>query len=100
MKKAVTILGLLLLLTLSLTACNGILTTGAMQTDNIIVAVSGDKATAWDVRLEAGAATVNVGNNGESVVQGTVSYNVVQLKPNVYTSGNRVEVSQGNTDGI
>jgi hypothetical protein len=99
MKKSLIALSMLLVLSFMLTACNAVLTTGTTETASINVPAN-DKNTTYDVRLEPGAATVNVSANGDGVLQGTVDYNIAQLKPNVYSSGSRVEISQSNVEGI
>jgi hypothetical protein len=73
--------------------------TGPAQTEKINVPMPADKSKVMDVEIAPAAANVTVKNNGESLVQGTVTYNVDVLKPVVTTSASKVTVRVGDVNG-
>lgn len=77
----------------------GVRKAGPAQTEKINVPMPADKTSIMDVEISPAAANVNVKANGESLVQGTVTYNVDVLKPIVTTSGNKVTVRVGDVRG-
>jgi hypothetical protein len=72
--------------------------TGATQTEKVSVPVPADQTKVWDVELSPAAATIDI-KPGEGLVQGTVDYNVPELKPQVTTSDGNVTVREPNIKG-
>jgi hypothetical protein len=81
----------------TLSACAGSI--GTTQTDTINVPMPANKIQTWDVELDLGTASVSVGSSGESLVHGSVEYNVPALKPAV-TIGDRSVVVRQEFSGI
>lgn len=100
MKKALFMVSILFLLAFGLSACNGFLSTGALQTENVNIAMPLDKSQTFDVKIRPGAANINVNTGGEALMQGTVEYNVPQLKPEIINVSNQAEIKTGNFDGV
>ena len=104
MKRVIVSL-VLVVLTLASTACNigsvtlGEIKTGPTVTEEISVPVP-DGATASDVEISMGGGdlSIDVGDL-DGLVEGTVEYNVEEVKPVVQTSGNRVVIEQGDIEG-
>lgn len=67
---------------------------GTTQTERINVPRPDDRSQVWDIELNLGAASVSVRSNGESLVSGTIEYNVESLKPYVTQSERRVQIGQ------
>jgi hypothetical protein len=97
-----SLLAVITLLVLSMLACSATfnipsqkIQTGPTQTDEINVAAlpAGEVA---DLRLDFGAGelTLNPGDQG-TLVTGTATYNVKQLKPEVTVTGNEVVIDNG-----
>jgi hypothetical protein len=97
-----SLLAVITLLVLSMLACSATfnipsqkIQTGPTQTDEINVAAlpAGEVA---DLRLDFGAGelTLNPGDQG-TLVTGTATYNVKQLKPEVTVTGNEVVINNG-----
>ena len=92
---ATAAVGLIAAITLS--ACAGSI--GPTQTDTLQVPMPANKTQTWDFELDLGAASVSVGSSGESLVQGSIEYNVPALKP-VATIGDRSVVVRQEFSGI
>jgi hypothetical protein len=93
-----------LILTLASLACSLTLnlpqiktTTGQTQTDTISVPLPVDKSTPTNLTIQFGAGSLKLKPGAtDALVTGTVTYNVVELKPVVTASSNEVTISQGN----
>jgi hypothetical protein len=68
-------------------------TPGPDQTDQISVSLSGGGQTRLTVSFGAGDLTLAPG--AVNLVQGTATYNVPDLKPQIRTQGNAIEIKQG-----
>jgi len=66
--------------------------------DSITVADPKSEETRLDITF--GAGDLNLSSGAENLVDGTVIYNVKDLKPVVTTTGGTVEIKQGNFEGI
>lgn len=77
--------------------------TGPTVTDNILVPfLPGTEATA-DVTLKFGAGKLSIEPGAEdALISGTATYNVADIKPEITTDSNNIEIKQGNlnVDGI
>lgn len=72
--------------------------TGPTQTDDISVPVPDTKQTV-DLNLSFGAGEIKLSPAAqEALVSGTATYNVVDFKPVIETSGSQVEIKQGNLE--
>jgi hypothetical protein len=80
------------IVTALLTACAG--EVGTTQTEIVNVPRPADRSQAWDVELNLGAASAQIGSSGEALVQGTIEYNVAALKPIVTIGERRVRIAQ------
>lgn len=90
-----------LVLALSMVACGVTLpaaTVGPLQTEQINVPKPTGLDKVWNVELAPGAATVTVGPNAEGLVEGTIAYNVAELKPAIATGDGQVTIKSGNLD--
>jgi hypothetical protein len=59
-----------------------------------------DKLKTFDIKINLGGANITVGSNEDTLVQGTVQYNVPELKPEVITGSNQIEIKMGSFDGV
>ena len=50
--------------------------------------------------LEFGAGTLTLSPGAENLVDGTVTYNVEDLKPEIVKNGNNIEIKQGELNGL
>ena len=66
--------------------------TGPTQTEKVSVPLPEDSKTVYNVELSPGVANVTVNPNAENLVQGTVDYNVPELKPIVNKSASGLTV--------
>lgn len=99
MKRTLITISTLLLLAFALTACDGLRSTGPLQTENINVAMPSDKSKTFDLKITLGAANINVSSGNDTLVQGTVEYNILELKPAVINSSNQTEIKTGDFNG-
>jgi hypothetical protein len=73
--------------------------TGPTVTDEIDVPVP-DGATISDVEISMGGGNLSIDTGDiDSLISGTVSYNVEEIRPSVQTSGSRVVIEQGDLEG-
>jgi len=70
-------------------------TAGPDQTAQVNVPQPEGTDTVWNVELDPGAATVSVAANAEGLVEGTIDYNVAELKPVITTDGGQVTIKSG-----
>ena len=104
MKKAVACIALVVL-ALTSTACDigsvtlGEIKTGPTVTEEINVPVP-DGATTSEVEISMGGGDLSITvEDLDGLVEGTVAYNVEEIKHTVQTSGNRVLIEQGDIEG-
>ena len=90
--NATRIVAVVLLAGLALAACAG--EVGPTQTEVVNVPRPEDRSQVWDVELNLGAASAQIGSNGEALVQGVVEYNVAALKPVITVGERRVRIEQ------
>lgn len=67
---------------------------GQTQTETIDIPKPQDVSQVWDVELNLGSAGATIGSSGESLVQGTIVYNVDALKPYVTVGERSVLIGQ------
>jgi hypothetical protein len=87
-----------LLLALSLAACGiglSAATVGSLRTEQVAVPAPAGTDKVWAGELDPGAATVTVGSNAEGLVEGTIAYNVAELKPTITTGDDQVTIKSG-----
>ncbi len=89
-RVAASVIGLIA--TVLLSGCAGAV--GQTETESINVPMPADRTQVWDVELNPGSASAIVGSSGESLVQGTIEYNVSALKPVVEIGERRVQIRQ------
>lgn len=89
-RVAASVIGLIA--TVLLSGCAG--EVGQTETESINVPMPADRTQVWDVELNPGSASAIVGSSGESLVQGTIEYNVSALKPVVEIGERRVQIRQ------
>jgi hypothetical protein len=71
--------------------------TGPGQTDTISVPLLQNQQEVVNVKLGFGAGDFSIAPGaGNSIISGTVSYNVPDFKPKVITDGNNIRIEQGN----
>jgi len=71
--------------------------TGPSQTDTISVPLLQNKSDVVNINLGFGAGDFSIAPGaGNSIISGTVSYNVPDFKPKVTTDGNNIRIEQGN----
>jgi hypothetical protein len=71
--------------------------TGPSQTDTISVPLLQNSTQIANVHLEFGAGDFTLAPGAEnSIISGTVTYNVSDFKPNVNIDGNNISIKQGN----
>ena len=104
MKKTVACIALVVL-ALTGTSCDigsvtlGEIKTGPTVTEEINVPVP-DGGTTGDVEISMGGGELSITvKDLDGLVEGTVAYNVEEIKPIVQTSGNRVLIEQGDLEG-
>lgn len=73
-------------------------TPGPDITDQITVAAPTSGQTRLTLSFGAGELTLSPG--AKNLVEGTATYNIPDLKPKVVTTGNNIEVTQGNIKNI
>ena len=73
-------------------------TPGPDVTDSITVPVPNTATTNLSINFGAGEITLNPG--AQKLVEGTATYNVPDLKPEVVTDSNGIEIKQGNLTDI
>ncbi len=69
--------------------------TGPVQVTQVRVPKPADKDQVWAVELNPGAATITVGADGVGLVDGTIAYNVAELKPLITTGDRQVTIASG-----
>lgn len=52
------------------------------------------------VTIEMGAGTLGIANGASTLIDGTVEYNVVNWKPEITRSSNRITISQNNSSNV
>ena len=104
MRKALSLVALVVLVGVS-TSCDigsvtlGEIETGPTVTEEISVPVPDGAATSEvEISMGGGDLSIDVGEV-DGLLKGTVAYNAEDLKPSVQTSGNRVVVEQGDLEG-
>ncbi|MGD0613213.1 MAG: toast rack family protein [Anaerolineales bacterium] len=96
------ILPVLSILMLGLSACGfsialpGTQPSGPTTTDQITLPMPSDVTQAVDVTLSFGAGTLKVHSGTQSLVSGTATYNVADLKPVITMNGRAVSIVEGN----
>jgi hypothetical protein len=90
----------LVLIAVLLTACSGLIVSDAQIGPNqtATIAVPAPDGDAADLTLRFGAAQFRLQPGAAGLVEGTVQYNVEQLKPTVTSSGNQVTIEQTSND--
>jgi hypothetical protein len=73
---------------------------GPVQTQAISVPLPADTSKPVDVTLRLGAAEVEVTPLSSKLVEGSVQYNVPEFQPTVTTTGSKVNIVQGPTEGF
>ena len=73
-------------------------TPGPDITDQISVAAPASAGTHLTLSFGAGELTLSPG--AKNLVEGTATYNIPDLKPKVVTTGNNIEITQGNIQSI
>lgn len=64
------------------------------------ITVDDPKSDETRLRLQFGAGTLTLSPGAENLVDGTVVYNVEDLKPEIQKNGNNIEIKQGNLEGL
>lgn len=64
------------------------------------ITVEDPKSDETRLRLQFGAGTLTLSPGAENLVDGTVVYNVEDLKPEIQKNGNNIEIKQGNLEGL
>jgi hypothetical protein len=72
-----------------------VVTPGPEVTDDITVAVPGSDGTRLSISFGAGTLKLSPGN-GENLVEGTVTYNIPDFKPEIMQEDGNVSIKQGN----
>jgi hypothetical protein len=72
--------------------------TGPTVTEDILVTDPDPEADTLDVAIAFGAGELTIDPGAEALIEGTAVYNVEDLRPEVKTTGNRVELSTGNLE--
>jgi hypothetical protein len=90
----------LLLMAALLTACSGAIVSDAQigPSQTITIAVPAPESDAANLTLRFGAAQFRLQPGASGLVEGTVQYNVEQLKPTVTSSGGQVTIEQVSND--
>ena len=70
-------------------------TVGPVQTEQVNVPKPAESDKVWNIELDPGAATITVGANAEGLVEGTIDYNVAELKPLITTGDGQVTIKSG-----
>jgi hypothetical protein len=68
--------------------------------ESIAVENPGSDETRLSLEFGAGTLTLSPGAGSENLVEGTVVYNVEDLKPEIQKNGGSIEIKQGDLDGI
>ena len=71
-------------------------TTGPTVTDRISIPLPSGTSQAVSLKLSFGAGTLKLSPGAANLVEGTATYNIQDLKPKVTSTGNTVQVEQGN----
>jgi hypothetical protein len=93
---------ILLALALTLSACNLHVsvpitqTPGPTVTDRISIPQPSDTTQAVSLKLSFGAGTLKLSPGAANLLEGTATYNIADLKPEVTATGNIIQVTQGN----
>src|SRR5215510_62629 len=74
------------------------LETGPDVTDEISVA--NPKSDETRLSLNFGAGELNLSTGAEGLVEGTVLYNVKELKPEIIENSGKIDIKQGKLEGI
>jgi hypothetical protein len=72
--------------------------TGPTVTEEILVTDPDPDADRMDVSIAFGAGELKIDSGAEALIEGTAVYNVEDLRPEVKTSDDRVEISTGNLE--
>lgn len=72
---------------------------GPVQTAQVRVPKPADKDQVWAVELDPGAAMITVGAASGELVDGTIAYNVAELKPEITTGDRQVRIKSGDLGG-
>jgi hypothetical protein len=90
----------LLFIAALLTACSGVIVSDAQigPSQTATIAVPAPDSEAADLTLRFGAAQFRLQPGAAGLVEGTVQYNVEQLKPTVTSSGGQVTIEQTAND--
>jgi hypothetical protein len=70
-------------------------TTGPVQTTQVNVPKPSSSERGWGVELDPGAAAITVGTGGAGLIEGTIAYNVADLKPAITTRAAQVLIKAG-----
>jgi len=102
--RTIAFLVLLGTLVLAVTSCDvgsvtiGKIETGPTVTEKISVPVPEEGIPQVVIGMGGGELDLTVGDTGK-LVQGTVDYNVEEIKPNVLIEGERIRIEQGDLEG-
>lgn len=93
------IFSLSLILILGLSACGvsfNIPTPGTTHSDQINIPAPEAGTQPAQLKLSFGAGELNLKPGAEGLVYGTATYNIADFKPEITTTGDQVEITQGN----
>jgi hypothetical protein len=68
--------------------------------ESITVAAPGSDETHLRLEFGAGTLTLSPAPAGKNLIDGTVTYNVEDLKPEIEKNGNSIEIKQGDFNGL
>jgi hypothetical protein len=68
--------------------------------ESITVADPQSDETRLSLEFGAGTLTLSPGATGENLVDGTVTYNIEELKPEIVETGDEIEIKQGDFRGL
>ena len=92
------ILGLALILVFILSACGTGWTRIDPKTDAVSIEYPGNTPTS--LKLEVGVGNLKVVSGGQSLVQGTITYNIKEWATQTVVNGGSVTLRQGTTSGL
>lgn len=97
----VRIISAILILSLAAMACGFSVSlpnmpqAGPEVTESITVAAPDEEETRLSLSFGAGKLTLSPASQGDNLVDGTIIYNVDDLKPEIIENGNEIEIRQG-----
>jgi hypothetical protein len=96
---------LLLLLAGTLLACTLSINvpeirTGVTETKTIAESGIASPTNPLRISIQMGAGSLNIAPGATSSIEGSVDYNVIDWEPKIINSGNRIEISQSNSNSV